>query len=165
MTGPDIAQRLHAEHLRTLDVLAQLDDRIMGAAKGRPLDPGDAADRALIAQLTRMLDEDIERHYRFEEEHLFPHLAGAGFAEITRMLADEHGNVRHFADRLRRLAADAAAAPLDADGWAEFRDVAMDLANSATFHIQKEEMGVIRSLPALLDAASAAALARLHGDG
>jgi hemerythrin-like domain-containing protein len=165
MTAPEISQRLHAEHLRTLDVLARLDERIMGPGKARPLDPADAADRTLVADLQRMLAEDIDRHYRFEEEHLFPHLAAAGFADMTRMLADEHASVRGFAAGLADLAAVAATARLDAAAWSTFRDLAMDLANSATFHIQKEEMGVIRSLPAILDSAAAADLARRYAEG
>lgn len=164
MTGTDISQRLHAEHLRTLAVLARLDERIMGAGRTRPLDPGVAADRTLIADLTRMLAEDIDRHYRFEEEYLFPRLAEVGFADITRMLEDEHASVRGFAEGLARLAEAAGRAPLAAAAWAEFRDLAMDFTNSATFHIQKEEMGVIRNLPAVLDATVTADLARLYAE-
>ncbi len=154
----DIGETLHREHLHTLAVTNALEARIFGE-RDRPLDPKHAGDAGFIDDLLATIDADIYRHFQFEEEVLFPRVNEAGLHEVTAMLLDEHAMIRTMADDLRSLAQSARSDPLDARQWARFRDTAMDFIHAAMFHIQKEEMGVVRSLPLTLGTAVSRELA------
>lgn len=162
MTTEDIGALLHAEHLDALAVANALEVRILGGGKDRPLSPAAPADRKFVDELVATLDGAICRHYRFEEEVLFPQLQTAGLRDVTAMLTSEHETIRTMADELRALAMSAAGAPLDARQWMRFRETAMDFIHAVMFHIQKEEMGVVRSLSLVLGAAASAELAQQY---
>ncbi len=159
MTTEDIGVLLHAEHLETLAIANALEVRIMGAEKNHPLGPTASADRTFLDQLVAAIDGAICRHYRFEEETLFPLLQTAGLQDVTAMLTGEHETILTMADELRALAKSAAGAPLDGRQWTRFRETAMDFIHAVMFHIQKEEMGVVRSLSLMLGTAASAELA------
>lgn len=162
MTTEDIGALLHAEHLQALGVANALEVRIMGADKNRPLGPTAPADRKFVDELVAALDDAICRHYRFEEETLFPLLQTAGLQDVTAMLTGEHETIRTMAGELRALAKNSAATPLDQQQWTRFRETAMDFIHAVMFHIQKEEMGVVRSLSLMLGAAASADLAQRY---
>ena len=152
---------LHQEHLTTLAVVNDLETRI-SIGGGRPIDPADAQDRFRLQDLIAMVERDIFRHYRFEEEVLFPRLAAAGLHPMTDMLIHEHDGVRAMADDLRALAVAALDRGFDAAGWRAFRDLAADFAASVTFHIQKEEMGVVRQVGMVLGAEANRELGKVY---
>ncbi len=141
---------LQDEHRRTLEAMNDLETRIMGPSKDVPIDVGDAQDGLLIGDLLAVLDTDIDRHFRFEEEELFPVLETRGLGELTAALTQEHQAVRPLADALRSSLEDARKGPLTPEEWQALREAAMDLIHSVLFHIQKEEMGLIRRLGFLL---------------
>jgi hemerythrin-like domain-containing protein len=141
----DIGEMLHAEHLHTLTIANALEERIEDKRK-RPLDPAQPEDARFIDELIAAIDNDIHRHFRFEEEVLFPVVNEAGLTELTAMLVEEHVTIWSMAYELRSLAEAARAGRLDAPQWSSFRDVAMDFVNAEMFHIQKEEMSILRGL-------------------
>lgn len=141
----DIGEMLHAEHLHTLTIANALEQRI-GNKRSPPLDPKQPEDARFIDDLIAAIDNDIHRHFRFEEEVLFPMVNEAGLAEVTAMLIEEHVTIWSMADELRSLAEAARHGRLDAPQWSSFRDVAMDFVNAEMFHIQKEEMSILRGL-------------------
>ena len=141
----DIGEMLHAEHLHTLAIANQLEQRVEND-RNRPLDPGEPDDVRFIDELIAAIDDDIHRHFRFEEETVFPLVNQVGLHDVTAMLVDEHATIRSMADELRALAEAARRAGLDARQWSSFRNVAMDFVNAEMFHIQKEEMSLIRGL-------------------
>jgi hemerythrin-like domain-containing protein len=141
----DIGEMLHAEHLHTLTIANALEERIEDKRK-RSLDPAQPEDARFIDDLIAAIDNDIQRHFRFEEEVLFPMVNEAGLGEVTAMLIDEHVTIWSMADELRSLAEAARHSPLDAQQWSSFRDIAMDFVNAEMFHIQKEEMSILREL-------------------
>ncbi|MBK8211535.1 MAG: hemerythrin domain-containing protein [Rhodospirillales bacterium] len=149
-----IGATLHAEHLQTLSAMDALDGRTAGEAKRRPLDALRPEDKQLVEALVAVIDSDVCRHFRFEEEELFPKLEKHGMGDVTRMLIEEHATIKGFIAPLKRLCQTALERPLGKSEWVEFRNLAMDLVNSITFHIQKEEMGIIRGMEMLLDEAS-----------
>lgn len=144
-----LTKLLHEDHLRTLAVINDLETRVTGP-RSRPINTTDAQDRVRLQEFVGMIEAAILRHYRFEEEVLFPQLAGAGFQPITDMLAYEHDTVRSLAGALRDVAATALAEGFTPATWSEFGDGVADLMHSVSFHIQKEEMGVIRQLDMVL---------------
>ncbi|MBK8908503.1 MAG: hemerythrin domain-containing protein [Rhodospirillales bacterium] len=94
---------LHRDHLRALETMNTLEQRIMGPGKARPLSVDDADDQALLATILAMLDEDVERHFAFEEQVLFPELDKRHVGEVTRALIQEHDAVRSWPPRFATL--------------------------------------------------------------
>ena len=154
----DIGEAIHREHLHTLALGNAIEARIF-AERDRPLDPKNAADAAFIDDLLAAIDTEIDRHFRFEEEVLFPKVNDAGLQEVTAMLVEEHAMIRTMADDLRSLARSARASGPDPAQWTQFRDIAMDFIHATMFHIQKEEMGVIRTLSMTIGADASRAMA------
>jgi hemerythrin-like domain-containing protein len=135
---------IHREHLETLGLLERLE---AAAAKSKsPPAPGDQAWARLCAELDANLAHDVGRHFDFEEQELFPLLAGAGDRDIAHLLAEEHRAIRELAGRVRAsIRAGGAVHP----AWGEFRLLALELVERQVAHIQKEEMSL---LPMLEDA-------------
>jgi hypothetical protein len=48
----------------------------------------------LVGALGRQLEQDVERHFQFEERELFRRMREAGEADIAALLADEHEAIR-----------------------------------------------------------------------
>ncbi|WP_404385520.1 hemerythrin domain-containing protein [Caenispirillum salinarum] len=152
-----IGQALHTEHMRTMEQLDALESLI---ASRRP--PAPEAATATLEGIARALDEDVTRHFAFEEEHLFPRLHDAGAGFMVDMLTGEHAEIRPLAESLRDACRALAAGGFDANLWESFRADARDLIDRETFHIQKEEMGLLAALSQVLDAAEDGDLADRH---
>lgn len=146
-----LGQTLHDEHRRTLEVMNALEDKILGASASRPFVATDNDDRRLLQDLIAIVDHDAGTHFRFEEEVLFPIFDEAGAGDMTQMLMQEHEAIRTLGSHLRVLAEGALESAFDETSWADFRNAAMDLTQSVTFHIQKEEMGLVGRLGFFLD--------------
>ena len=147
MTGPtELGRMLHEEHLRTLEVMNAVEMRISGKKQDRRLDKADAGDERLLHDVLAIVDQDINQHFRFEEDVLFPILDTAGAGDMTRLLIQEHDGIRPLAETLRTLSVGVLENGCDDDAWRGFRYAAMDLVHAIMFHIQKEEMGLIQKL-------------------
>lgn len=144
-----LSDLLHQEHLHTLSVLNDVETQV-ASARRRPLDVNDPQDRSCLNVLMAMIERDILKHYHFEEEFLFPRLEEMGLGSITEMLVQEHDAVRSMTDTLQPIMSGAFESGFDAITWKCFRDGIMDLVHSVSFHIQKEEMGVIRQVTVVL---------------
>jgi iron-sulfur cluster repair protein YtfE (RIC family) len=160
----ELGQALHDEHRQTLEVMNGLEDKILGASATRPFDPSDNDDRRRLEDLIAVVDRDTGSHFRFEEEVLFPIFDEAGAGDMTRMLIQEHEVIRTLGSQLRMLAEAALANGFDEATWSDFRTAAMDLAASVTFHIQKEEMGLIGRLSFFVDPGTDHRLAQQHAE-
>lgn len=151
MDNSEIGQLLHGDHLRTLAAMNALEARIMGKGKNTPLSRQRDEDRTLAESIVALIEREVNHHFRFEEDALFSAVEGKGGKEMTAMLIREHKAIRPLAERVRALAARSLDEDLDASSWGEFRDAAMDLIQSVLFHIQKEEMGLLKQMPFLID--------------
>jgi hemerythrin-like domain-containing protein len=146
-----LSQLLHREHLHTLSVASDLEARADDKRAG-PLDRADPGERALLEALVHVAEVDIGKHYRFEEQVLFPRLVAAGLGPMVDVLVMEHDAVREIAGPLREAAEAALAEGFSPASWRAFRDGVFDFVNSVSFHIQKEELGVVRQLQTVLGA-------------
>lgn len=156
-----IGAALHAEHqatMATLDALERLTD------SRTPPDTTSPAVRATLEDVARALEDDVRRHFSFEEDNLFPRLADAGAAFMVDMLSAEHDDIRPLAGYVRDACTAFTEAVPDAAAWAEFRAAARDLIERETFHIQKEEMGLLAALSQILDPDTDADLAARHAE-
>lgn len=156
-----LSELLHREHLHTLSVASELEARADDKRAG-PIDTADAGGRAQLEALVRVVEVDIGRHYRFEEEVLFPRLVAAGLGPMIDVLIMEHDAVREIAGPLHEAAEAALAEGFSPAGWRAFRNGVFDFVNSVSFHIQKEELGVVRQLQTVLGADADGELGALY---
>jgi hemerythrin-like domain-containing protein len=154
-----LAEILHQEHVTTIIALSALEDRILGHHKNKPIDAKVAGGRAELQALLDVIDREINQHFRFEEEHLFPALANRGYDELAKLLEQEHDAIRALTASLEAVAVPALVQGFDRESWKSYREAGMDLVPSVMFHIQKEETAVIERLSDFLAAETDHALA------
>jgi hemerythrin-like domain-containing protein len=140
-----VCRRLDEEHRTNLDLLGKVEQALARATKP------DAALAPLIAQLVRAQESDIERHFRFEEESLFPLMEEAGDGEMAGLLVEEHDAIREVWAELQPLARAVADQGIDEVGWTALRRNALELVERQVAHIQKETMALLPLVDDLLD--------------
>jgi DUF438 domain-containing protein len=129
-----ISRRLHEEHEATLALWSRL-EASLAARK---------SDDALLRSAAAALAEELDRHFAFEEEELFPRLAAAGEADIGELLAEEHAAIRAAGREFIAL--------VKSDPAGErLRPLGLELAERLIAHVQKEEMSLLPSLDDVLD--------------
>jgi len=137
-----VSRRLHEEHQATLALWARVEASL---AAGK-------ADAALMRAAAASLAEEIERHFGFEENELFPRLAAAGEGDIAELLQEEHVAIRAAGGRFIKLSKE--------DSFTqEMRTLGLELAERLVSHVQKEEMSMLPALDDLLDQETDDALA------
>lgn len=129
-----ISRRLHEEHEATLALWSRLEASLAA----------NRLDAALLKSAAGALAHELDRHFAFEEEELFPRLAAAGEADIGELLEEEHAAIREAG---REFIALAKSDPADA----RLRPLGLELAERLIAHVQKEEMSLLPSLDDLLD--------------
>lgn len=139
-----VSRMLDDEHRANLDLLGRVEKAL---ARPRAGDPELAR---LAAALARHLEQDLSRHFEFEERELFPRLAEAGDGDIGALLAEEHDAIREVAGELLPLARAAAAGTLDEAGLGQLRRAALEMVEREVAHIQKETMALLPMLDDLL---------------
>jgi len=155
-----MAALIHEEHDITLALLNSLERATGKKHKDTPMDLCTAEGKATLEAVVRTCDNDVKRHFEFEEMRLFPHILLQGGGCMVNILTAEHAQIRPIALELRDLAEGAlAAGAFEKPQWAQFCQLANDLVDIETFHIQKEEMGLIGALQAMFSAEEDAALA------
>ena len=140
---------LHEEHRANLELLGRAEQALARAPRGEGARPPELL--KLIAALARNLEQDIERHFGFEERELFPRMNDAGDGEIAGLLVEEHETIRAVAEELLPLTRAAASGTLDGAGWDALKRGALELVERQVAHIQKEEMALLPLLDDLLD--------------
>lgn len=148
---------LHQEHRANLELLGRAEQALARAPRGEGA--RDPALIKLVAALARHLELELERHFGFEEQALFPRMHDAGDGEIALLLLEEHEAIREVAQELLPLTHAAATGSLDGSGWDALKRGALELVERQVAHIQKEEMALLPLLDDLLDQETDAQLA------
>lgn len=146
-----IGQLLHQDHLQAIALLQKLEEFLIGQTSKRPPDVKQDAVANLLKDVARVIDDEITRHFGFEEEHLFPVLAGAGETGMTAFLTQEHGMIRPVAQEMGKYAREALEKGFTPDSWRTFHSLGLEMVEREIFHIQKEEMGLLAAVSALVD--------------
>ena len=144
-----ISHALHAEHRAHLDLLGRAEQALARAPRGDGPRPPELV--KLVVALARSLEQDIERHFGFEEKELFPRMREAGDGDIALLLTEEHEAIRDVAQELLPLTRAAAAGALDGALWDALKRGALELVERQVAHIQKEELALLPLLDDLLD--------------
>lgn len=143
------SRALHDEHRANLDLLGRTELALARAPRGEGAREPELL--KLVAALARNLEQDIARHFDFEERELFSRMRHAGDGDIAQLLAEEHEAIREVAQELLPLAQAAAQARLDGAGWDALKRGALEMVERQVAHIQKEEMALLPMLDDLLD--------------
>jgi hemerythrin-like domain-containing protein len=138
-----VSQMLDEEHRSVLELLGRVE---RGMTRG-----AEAELPALAGALLRQLEQEVGRHFGFEEAQLFPRMAQAGDGDLADLLTEEHESIRAVAEELLPLARDAAAARLDPAALPALRRLSLELVERMEAHIQKETMALLPLLEDLLD--------------
>ena len=141
-----VSRTLDDEHRANLALLDRVEQ-----AFGRMRSRGSDELRTLAGALARQVEQDIGRHFAFEERELFPRMTDAGDGDMAALLALEHASIRAVADELLPLARAAEDGTLDAAGWDALARGALEIAERQVAHIQKESMALLPLLDDLLD--------------
>ncbi|MGE5545779.1 MAG: hemerythrin domain-containing protein [Solirubrobacterales bacterium] len=149
LTNSQIGALLHDDHMNTIAMLQNLEE-LVGSHRSAPKVDEDL--RATLATTERTIRDEVEKHFGFEEGYLFTEFTRLGETGIVTMLTHEHRSILPLALSVADLAAKAVADGAFDDGsWTEFCDAASELVEREIFHIQKEEMGLLGAISALLD--------------
>jgi hemerythrin-like domain-containing protein len=144
-----VSHMLDDEHRTNLDLLGRIEQAFARAPRsGAGRDPELAR---VAAGFARHLEQDVHRHFDFEEQELFTRLADAGEGDIAELLTEEHAAIRTVADEMLPLARAAAAGTLDDGGWNTLKVGALEMVERQVAHIQKETMALLPMLDDLLD--------------
>jgi hemerythrin-like domain-containing protein len=146
-----VNQALHDEHSATT-LLVQRLQQVIARHRRSPPSADDPAMAQLFTDLSGGAVAEVERHFAFEEQALFPYLDAMGEAAIGAHLTEEHGVLRPLWVRLAALARELAAQGLDNAKWGEFRRVGDELCEPMLAHVAKEEMALLPLLEANMDA-------------
>ena len=141
-----VSRALDDEHRANLALLDRVEQ-----AFGRMRGGGSDELRTLAGALARQVEQDIGRHFEFEERELFPRMTDAGDGDMAALLAEEHASIRAVADELLPLARAAEEGTLDTAGWDALARGALEIAERQVAHIQKESMALLPLLDDLLD--------------
>lgn len=158
MNSTQVSRILDDEHRGNLALLGKVEVAFSRATRFTP-DLGN-----LIGQLVRALEHDIDRHFRFEEESLFPRMSDAGDGEMAALLVEEHEAIREVAAELLPLARLAAQGTIDEAGWSKLRLTGLELVERQVAHIQKETMALLPLLDDVLDDETDRELAFAYAD-
>lgn len=144
-----VSRALDDEHRANLDLLGRVEQALVRASRaGGTLEP---ELRRLAESFARHLEQEIGRHFDFEEAELFPRLEAAGEGDIAGLLQEEHRAIREVIAELLPLANAAAAGTLDGEGFDALKRGALELIERQVAHIQKETMALLPMLDDLLD--------------
>ena len=159
-----IAQVLHDEHMRIIDLMNRLESFTTGRqAKSAPA-ADDAAAAALLADLNAELQDTAGHHFAFEEDNIFPALTAIGDVAIPHMLRQEHDLLRNLSEVMLPMVQKARDGGFMADDWEAFRELALELVERQITHIQKEEMGLLPALSGVFEEQEDGELALLYAE-
>jgi hemerythrin-like domain-containing protein len=154
-----ISQTLHDEHGATVALMERLEQLLARGRRAGPPDKADSNVARLLSDLPTSLETEVDRHFTFEENHLFNYLEAVGDTGICEHLTSEHQVMRPLGTRVAALARAAAIGGFTPESWEEFTRLGQELGDLLLAHVQKEEMAL---LPVIEDNMDPETEARLY---
>jgi len=146
-----ISQTLHDEHRATIALMERLEQFIARHRRSGVPDVSDAGTRQLLSDIVTSVEAEVDRHFDFEENHLFTYLAAIGDDAIGEHLTEEHTVMRPLGIRMATIAREAIASGFSQASWDAFRQLGSELCERMLAHIQKEEMALLPLLEENMD--------------
>ena len=144
-----VSHTLDTEHRGNLELLGRVEQALARAPRAGAGRETEFA--RLCGAFVRLIEQDIDRHFDFEERELFPRMAQAGEGDIAELLKEEHDAIRAVAAEILPLVRTAAAGTLDDRGFDALKRGALEMVERQVAHIQKETMALLPLLDDLLD--------------
>jgi hemerythrin-like domain-containing protein len=159
-----VSQALHEEHRSTVALMERLEQLLARHRRGGPPNTADRGVAQLLADLSAGVETEVQRHFAFEEDHLFSYLTAMGDEAIGAHLTDEHSAIRPIGVAIAGLARGAVEQGFDQAKWEEFRRLGQELCERMLAHVQKEEMALLPLLEENMDADTASRLLQEYLD-
>jgi len=153
-----ISQALHDEHGATVALMERLEQMLARARRSGPPNTADSTVARLLSDLSTSMEAEVERHFAFEENHLFTYLEAMGDGGIGAHLTSEHAAMRPLAVRIAAIARAAAANGFTPADWEEFMRLSQELGDCMLAHVQKEEMALLPVIEETMDSETEARL-------
>ena len=153
-----ISQALHDEHGATVALMERLEQLLARGRRGGPPGKTDGNTARLLTDLSANLEVEVQRHFAFEEDHIFTYLEDVGDAAIGEHLTSEHAAIRPIAARVAAIARAASAKGFTPSEWKDFTHLAQELSDLMIAHVQKEEMALLPVIQENMDAETEARL-------
>jgi hemerythrin-like domain-containing protein len=153
-----ISQTLHDEHGATVALMERLEQLLARGRRGGPPDTRDSTVARLLSDLSTGMEAEVDRHFAFEENHLFTYLEAMGDGGIGAHLTSEHVAMRPIAVRVAAIARVATAKGFAPAEWEEFMRLGQELGDRMLAHVQKEEMALLPVIEETMDADTEARL-------
>ena len=144
-----VSQALDKEHRASLELLGRIEQAFTRAPRS-----GIARDPEIVrlaAAFAWLIEEDVARHFDFEERELFARMAESGEGDIAALLTEEHDAIRAVAAEILPLVRAAAAGALADADFDALRQGTLEMVEREVAHIQKETMALLPMLDDLLD--------------
>lgn len=138
-----ISQTLHDEHGATVALMERLEQLLARGRRAGPPDTADGSVARLLSDLSTGLENDVDRHFIFEEDHVFNYLEAVGDTGISEHLTSEHQTMRPLAVKVAALARTALSKGFTPESWEEFTRLGQELGDLMLAHVQKEEMALL----------------------
>lgn len=145
------ARLLHTEHMEEVGLLERLDMAVNKQGASTPPSNEDDFVKRILPDFIAGMDTQINCHFAFEEEHLFPKLAENGEPNIGNFLKSEHQAIREVGGAAINVARAALSDGFTAETWKEFHGLSKDLNEWVMGHIQKEEMALLACVDQMID--------------
>jgi len=153
-----ISQALHDEHGATVALMERLEQMLARTRRSGPPNTADSSVARLLSDLSTSMEAEVERHFAFEENHLFTYLEAMGDGGIGAHLTSEHAAMRPLAVRVAAIARAAAANGFTSADWEEFMRLSQELGDCMLAHVQKEEMALLPVIEETMDSETEARL-------
>lgn len=153
-----ISQALHEEHRATVALMERLEQMLARWRRGGPPDRADPGVARLLSDLSNAVEAEVERHFVFEEEHIFTYLKAIGDADIGEHLTNEHVSIRPVGAAVATMARSAALNGFTPVEWETFMRLGQELSDRMLAHVQKEEMALLPVIEENMDAETEAQL-------
>jgi hemerythrin-like domain-containing protein len=138
-----VCQTLHDEHAATVALLERLQQLLSRNQEGAPPKAADSTITRLLTDLAAGLGTEIDRHFAFEEDHLFTYLAEMGNGGIGAQLTREHRMILPVGSRVAEIARAVAGRDFTQAEWDEFARLGRQLVDQLAVHAQKEDMALL----------------------
>jgi hemerythrin-like domain-containing protein len=146
-----ISQTLHDEHGATVALMERLEQLLVRGRRAGPPDRADSNVARLLSDLATGLETEVDRHFTFEENHLFNYLEAVGDVGICEHLTHEHQTMRPLGAQVAALARSALSNGFTPEDWQEFTRLSQELGDLMLAHVQKEEMALLPVLEENMD--------------
>jgi len=144
-----VARALDDEHRTNMELLNRVEQGFARVARAGVTHDAELAGH--VAALGRELEQEVARHFAFEEQEIFPRMQDAGDGDMASLLMEEHVAINDVTREFVPLARRAAAGTLDDAGWTSLRRLALEIIERLSAHINKETMALLPLLEQILD--------------